>query len=413
MDTVPWGRIDDDGTVFVRTSAGERVIGSWLAGSAADGLAYYQRRYDGIAVEIDLLERRVSAADTDIGAADVTVQRLAGHLTSASAIGDLDALMRRLDAVKLHLERRHAERAIAKDQARIRSREVKEALITDAEKLAESTSWKTAGDTFRTLLDAWKAAPRLDKTTDDSLWQRFSVARSSFEKRRRAHFAELDAARQQSAVAKEAILVEAEALSHSTEWSATSRRYRELMTDWKAAGAAGRGIEDTLWNRFRTFQDAFFTARAAASAEKDTRLKDNAERKTALLAEAKALLPVTDQRQAAVALRRIHDRWDATGPVPREERDRLDAELRTVEENIRSVEERRWSRAAPAAVALAETTVGKLRDSISALEADVERARAQGNQDKASAAETAAETRRSWLVEAERTLAELSGTAEH
>ena len=39
----PWGRVDADGTVYVRTADGERVIGSWQAGSPEEALAFYQR----------------------------------------------------------------------------------------------------------------------------------------------------------------------------------------------------------------------------------------------------------------------------------------------------------------------------------------------------------------------------------
>jgi hypothetical protein len=40
--TSPWGRIADDGTVYVRDGDGERVIGSWHAGTAEEGLAFYR-----------------------------------------------------------------------------------------------------------------------------------------------------------------------------------------------------------------------------------------------------------------------------------------------------------------------------------------------------------------------------------
>ena len=35
----PWGRVDDKGTVFVRTAEGEREIGSWQAGSPAEAVS--------------------------------------------------------------------------------------------------------------------------------------------------------------------------------------------------------------------------------------------------------------------------------------------------------------------------------------------------------------------------------------
>src|SRR5262245_11496074 len=49
-----WGRVDADGTVFVRTADGERPVGSWQAGDPAEGLAHYARRFDDIRTEVEL-----------------------------------------------------------------------------------------------------------------------------------------------------------------------------------------------------------------------------------------------------------------------------------------------------------------------------------------------------------------------
>ncbi len=56
-----FGRVDADGTVYVRTTDGERVVGSWLAGSPEDGLAYFGRKYEDLAAEVAILEKRVEA----------------------------------------------------------------------------------------------------------------------------------------------------------------------------------------------------------------------------------------------------------------------------------------------------------------------------------------------------------------
>ena len=60
-----WGRIDEAGTVFVKTAEGEREIGSWQAGDAEAGLAFYARRYDDLATEVTLLEKRLESGAGD------------------------------------------------------------------------------------------------------------------------------------------------------------------------------------------------------------------------------------------------------------------------------------------------------------------------------------------------------------
>ena len=44
----PWGRVDADGTVYVRTADGERVIGSWAAGSPEEALAFFRRKFESL-----------------------------------------------------------------------------------------------------------------------------------------------------------------------------------------------------------------------------------------------------------------------------------------------------------------------------------------------------------------------------
>jgi hypothetical protein len=240
------------------------------------------------------------------------------------------------------------------------------------------------------------------------LWKRFSHARTAFDKHRRAHFAELDAQRGEAAGRKETLIAEAEELSTSTDWGPTARRYRDLMTEWKSAGRARRDVEDQLWARFRAAQDVFFAARSGVFTARDADLTVNLETKLALLVEAEALLPVTDGRAARATLRSIHERWEKAGHVPRGDRDAVEDRLRVIDESVHNAEEREWKRTNPEARARAEATVGQLRTSIAALEADAEKAIAAGQEAKASTAREAAAARREWLAEAERTLAEFS-----
>lgn len=63
VSTDPWGRVDEDGTVYVRTAEGERAVGSWQAGEPEEALAYYRRKFDELAGQVQLLEQRVRGTD--------------------------------------------------------------------------------------------------------------------------------------------------------------------------------------------------------------------------------------------------------------------------------------------------------------------------------------------------------------
>ena len=112
-----------------------------------------------------------------------------------------------------------------------------------------------------------------------------------------------------------------------------SAAFRDLLTEWKAAGRASKDVDDALWQRFKAAQDTFFTARNAVSAERDAEFRANAEAKEALLAEAEKL-DTSDLDAARAALRTIGDKWDKIGKVPRERSADLERRLRAVEKKV-------------------------------------------------------------------------------
>ncbi len=261
---------------------------------------------------------------------------------------------------------------------------------------------------MRVLLDEWKALPRIDRASDDALWRRFSSARTSYTRRRKAHFAEQHEKRDGARVVKERLAVEAESLASSTDWGPTAGRYRDLMRDWKAAGPAPREVDDALWKRFRGAQDTFFGARDAAAAEQDKEFAGNAEVKEQILVEAEALLPVTDLDAAKKAFRDIADRWDAAGKVPRERMKDLESRMRKVETEIRGVEEDAWKRSDPEKSARADDMVSKLEAAIAKVEADLEKAKAAGNEKSVKDLEENLASRQLFLETAKRASADYS-----
>ena len=192
----PWGRVDADGTVYVRTADGERVIGSWQAGDAEAGLAFYTRRYDDLATEVTLLETRLDSGAGDPSSTRSHAETLKAQPPTAAVIGNLAALDARLDELLAKADQQMSARAEAREQAKLEAVAAKEALIAEAEQIAQSsTSWKAAGDRLRTIVDEWKLIRGIDRKTDDALWKRFAAARDAFGKRRGQHFAQLDAER--------------------------------------------------------------------------------------------------------------------------------------------------------------------------------------------------------------------------
>ncbi len=381
-DSASWGRVAEDGTVYVRTAEGERSVGSYEAGTPEEALEFFTKRFEELAGKVHLLEQRVSSGLLGPEEAGSAVKALREQVVDANAVGDLTSLAGRLDALAPVIAVQRSARKEERAQKAAESKAEKEKIVAEAERLAESSDWRNGANRLRELLATWKELPRLDRATDDALWRRFSTARTTYTRHRKAHFAEEHERRDGARVIKERLATEAESISGSTEWGPTAGRYRDLMRDWKAAGPAPRDIDDQLWQRFRGAQDAFFGARDAANAELDQEFAANAEVKEQILVDAEKLLPVTDLDAAKKAFRGLADRWDAAGKVPRERMKDLEGRMRAVEQAIRGVEDDQWSRSDPEKSARADDMIGKLEAGIAETQAKLDKATAAGDDRK-------------------------------
>ena len=412
-----FGRVDDDGTVWVREQAGEREVGQYPGADPADAIAFYVRRYADLNAKVLLFEARLAATDLSIKEVDATLEHLATELEAPAAVGNLDALRARLDSLRpVAAERRaviEAERAAAKQAAL----EARTAIVEAAEKITVTDparmQWRPAGERLRALLDEWKEAqrsgPRVDKTHEDALWKRFSHARSTFDRERRRYFAELEKQNSAAKEEKERIVAEAEALATGTDWGAVSAAYRDLMTRWKAAGRASRKDDDALWARFRAAQDSFFAARQADQKATDAEFSANLQTKLSLLEQAERLVPVRDIAAARATLRDILERWEQSGKIPRGEMQSVEGRLRAVEQAVRDAERDQWQKSNPETRARAEGAAAQLTAAIAGLEKDLAEAQTAGNARKVAELEEALTARRAWLEQVERAASESRG----
>ena len=412
-----WGRVDDDGTVWVREETGERAVGQYPGADAADALAFYVRRFADLHAKVVLFEARLSATDLAVKEIDSTLAHLTEELAEPAAVGDLDSLRQRLEVLRGVAAERHAaadaERAAAKQAAL----EARTAIVESAEKIAatdpDRIQWRPAGEQLRVLLDQWKDAqrhgPRVDRGAEDALWKRFSHARSTFDRERRRFFSELEKTNASAKAEKTALVVDAEKLAASTDWATTTSAYRDLMARWKAAGRASRKDDDALWARFRAAQDQFFAARDASLKQTDAEFAANLEVKLGLLTEAERLVPVKDLPAARAALRDLQERWEAAGKVPRADLQRVEGRLRAVEQAIREAEQSQWQRSNPETRARAEGAAAQLNAAIAGLEADLAAAQAAGDARKVAEAQAALDARRAWLEQVQRAAADSRG----
>lgn len=378
MITHQFGHALEDGTVFIVIDGNPRQVGQYTAGDATQALAFYTTRYDNLLADAKLVLERLKAGVGSISGAREMAGKLKAQFDEPNVVGDLSVftvlateILLLADAVSAE---RNASRALAREAAQLR----KEEIANEAESLAASNKWKATQERFEELLIEWKRLPRTTKQADEALWVRFKNARWSFDRARRAHFAELSKVSAESKAVKSAIIEEAKRLASSTDWVKSAKRFQELLNAWKAAPRGSQKDEQKLWNQFREAQNAFYEARSKALEGQETEQVANLEKKNALLSRAEELVPVTDHKKARAALKKILDEWSKIGHIPRRNLKEVEARLSAVENAIKEAELDEWRKTDPNRKAFAASTASKFQENVDRLEKELAAARTSG-----------------------------------
>ncbi|WP_399542907.1 DUF349 domain-containing protein [uncultured Plantibacter sp.] len=398
----PWGRVDDDGTVYVREADGERAVGQYPDGSKEEALAYFERKFTDLAGQVTLLEQRAKrgAPATDVAKA---VKSITKQVESANAVGNLQALLTRLAALdgtvsELTEAQSQETKAALEEAARARL-----AIVEEAEQLAQQdparVQWKQTSARLDELFAEWQRqqhdGPRLAKNDANDLWKRFRTARATIEQHRRAFYTELDSVHKEARAIKQKLVERAEALI--AKGAEGIPAYRSLLDEWKASPRAGKRQDDALWAKFKSAGDAIYGAKAEIDARDNEEFQGNLDLKLAVLADAEPILADTNRDSARKALTDIQRRWDEIGKVPREQVRVVEDRLRKIETHVKQLEDEHWKRNNPETKARTEGLASQLADAIAKLEDEVEAARASGDADRLTAAIEALDARKAWL----------------
>ena len=414
-DPAKFGRVGEDGTVYVITPTGDRAVGSYPGKSSEEALAYFVKKFEMAASEVALLAARIRSGAMVPSDAHEAVNKLRAQISDLNGVGDLANLSASLEKIPALItehegayQARKAAQAAERELRKNEATAIKEKIVVEAESLIDSVAWKVTTARLKVLLEEWKKAPRLDKKIDAALWKRFSSPRNKFDKRRRTHFASLDSEHKKVASTKEVIVKEAEALANSKDWLATANKYKSLMDQWKASGRGKKSTDTALWTRFKSAQDTFFAAKNADMEKRKGSMVENLAKREAMIVEFEALLPITDFKSAKKKFYDLMGKWQKIGMTDRKKRSAFDARIKKVEDEISELERNHQRKSDPSAKAQANKVVQGLAEAIENYEKQAAKAEAAGQTAKAMVAREAAAARRAWLEQAEKGLTEFT-----
>ena len=203
--------------------------------------------------------------------------------------------------------------------------EAKKALLEEIKAFAaESEADGKAAQKMKELQERWRGiGPLPSQEESDALWAECKEATSAFFKKRREQMKVEKADRLVALERKTKLCEEAEAISGSTDWEATSAKFLALQKRWKESGPVPRSESEAVWKRFRAACDAFFDAKRAHFDAIDETRRKNLGAKSEICDRLEALSAQSDPAAVAEALALADKEWKAIGPVPRKESDAL------------------------------------------------------------------------------------------
>jgi len=229
-----------------------------------------------------------------------------------------EELWARLEAIKNKFFEKKREHQEEFEKEMLQNLDLKMELVEKAEALAASENWKETTEIFRQLLEDWKNTGRTMPEKNEALWQRFIAAKNHFYDRKKLHSEQIQVEQEANYTLKLAIVEQAEALQHNTNWNTTSQVFNQLMNDWKGIGHVPAEHSNTLWERFTAARDVFFSAKRNHAEAYKAVLDENYAQKQALIDQAEAIKNSSNWREATEEMNQLLAKWKTIGHVAKE-----------------------------------------------------------------------------------------------
>lgn len=154
------------------------------------------------------------------------------------------------DAKKAHYDEIRDRFKMARDR--------KNALLTEAIKLKDSTDWRQTADKLKALQQQWKEAGSAGPRDENKLWNKFREACDAFFQARKATFAKQDEEQAVNVKQKEELLAEIEAFQLSGERNKDVEALREFSQRWMNSGRVSPKLYDNFSERYRKALDLHY-----------------------------------------------------------------------------------------------------------------------------------------------------------
>lgn len=220
-----------------------------------------------------------------------------------------------------------------RDLDRRKNYEEKLRLCEQAEEAAQSTATAQAFALMQLLHAKWKKIGPVPKEFNEEIWQRFRTASNEVNRKHHKNVAEGRERLQANYEAKQALIVEVDALAEqecktAKEYDALAQKVTAIQDRWKAIGYAPKEVNDKVYSEFRKKCNAIFDRRRQFFRQQSQGFNDNYKKKLELCEKAEALLNAEDRKAAKQQIIDLQKEWKTIGQVPRKHMDDIWARFR-------------------------------------------------------------------------------------
>ena len=206
--------------------------------------------------------------------------------------------------------------------------EIKNRLCEAAEKLADEPDVISAFHQLQKLHQEYRETGPVAKDLREEIWTRFKAASTVINKKHQQHFDNLRSKEEENLARKTELCEKVEAIAKeenkgSGDWERHTKEIIELQAEWKTIGFAPQKMNVKIFERFRAACDDFFGRKAEFFKDMKAKFAENADKKRALIEQAKALQDSTEWKSTSDKLIALQKEWKTIGMVPKRLGDQL------------------------------------------------------------------------------------------
>lgn len=206
--------------------------------------------------------------------------------------------------------------------------EIKTKICEAAEKLGTEEDVISAFHQLQKLHQEFRETGPVAKELREEVWARFKAASTIINKRHQQHFESLCAKEEDNLTKKTALCekieeIAKEEIKTAGEWEKKTKDIIAIQAEWKTIGFAPQKMNVKIFERFRAACDDFFSKKAEFFKNMKQQFAENADKKRALIEQAKALQDSTEWKSTSDKLIALQKEWKTIGMVPKKLGDKL------------------------------------------------------------------------------------------